>query len=169
MTKQIWDKVTIYRCKRCHKKIWVPESIIRGMGPICFGKNYVIKKMLIAGKTREQILELTKEQMNELGRKGLKEYKKEQKKLRKPPKVRKIRIKRRKNKKDKNQLTLDLFMKDDDNELEKLKKELYDQTNKLSKTNGTNAIDKTLELMNKIRELEEKVKKEILKKQLEVS
>ena len=102
-----------YRCRRCHKKIWVPESIIRGMGPICYGKSYTIKTMLKQGLTREEILKIPKEEMKHLVKETLQRHKRKQKRLQKK-KVKlnagKIRSKKIKSKKDKNQKTLDSFL-----------------------------------------------------------
>ena len=50
------DKVTVHRCIRCHRKIWVPESVIRKMGPVCYGKSYTYKRLLKEGLTREEAL-----------------------------------------------------------------------------------------------------------------
>ena len=61
-------------CKRCHRKIWVVESIIRGMGPICYGKAYSMRRMLKRGMTREEILKIPKEEIEKLARQELRRW-----------------------------------------------------------------------------------------------
>jgi len=145
-------------CSRCHKPLTRPESIIRGMGPICFGKTYAIRKMIKQGLTKEEILEKTKEEMDRLAREGLKEYKKKFK-----VKKRKIRVSRinvKSFKKDKNQKTLDSFLiskEDIKEELSYLYKEREELSRSISTLNHQSSeLDRFFEIIEKINKLENK-------------
>ena len=149
---------TVYRCKRCHRKIWVLESIIRGMGPICYGKSYSMRRMLKRGLTREEILKIPKEELEQLAKEELKRWKRKQKRSQKKKNIkinmRKIKLK----KDDKHQTNLDSFLviTEEKEDIEKLRKQLNEITYSLSCTNGSTQTDKALKLMDRIKELEEK-------------
>ena len=153
---KIPDKATLHRCKRCHKKIWVLESIIRGMGPICYGKSYSIRRMLKRGLTREEILKIPKEELEQLAKEELKRWKRKQKRSQKKKNI-KINMKKIKSKKDIKQRTLDSFLTIEEKEdIEKLREQLNEITYSLSCTNGFGQTDKALILMDKIKKLEGK-------------
>jgi len=118
--------------------------------------------------------------------KKFREHNKEKiKKIKKPKNV-SIRKKKVKSKKDKNQMTLDSFLESNNNyinkegyeinvnfflrpftllkkhrtirevELQKLYEERYNLMQKLSKSNSNGDLDRSFEVMNRIKELEEK-------------
>lgn len=98
-------------CTRCGKHLTRPESIIRGMGPICYGKNYTYRALLKEGYTRDEILEIPKEEIMEMAKEALKLYRNKQlKKKRRKPRGGYIRLRKVKSIKDKNQLTLDIYL-----------------------------------------------------------
>lgn len=166
-----------YTCKRCGRKIWVVESIIRGMGPICYGKAYSMRRMLKRGMTREEILKIPKEEIERLAKQELRRWRRKQKK-KKTIKLKsgKIRMRKIKSKKDKAQKTLDSFIFNLESggivikptslyygeppeeivDIEELKNQLYKITNSLSTTTGSTETTKAIELMDKIKELENK-------------
>jgi len=113
MIEKMSDKVTIYRCRRCHRKIWVLESIVRGMGPICYGKSYSMRRMLKRGLTREEILNIPKDELEQLARQELRRWKRKQKRSQKKNnniKIGRINKRKIKGKKIVNQKTLDSFL-----------------------------------------------------------
>jgi len=154
------DKVTTYRCKRCHKPIRVPESILRGMGPICFGKSYTIRGLLKRGLTKEEIENISKEEMKKLIKEAVRRYNRKQKRKQQRNQNMKIpKTKIRKFKKDNQQKTLLPFISiiKETNELEKLKEELSEVITRLPKTSGSDQMilsDKSFILMEKIKNLE---------------
>lgn len=151
------EKKPVYRCKRCGKPIWVEESIMRGMGPICFGKSYAIRRMLKNGKTKEEIEQVPKQTLLDLAKEEVKAYKKSKNKK---TQKRKVRFKKSKIVKDKSQMSIISFIEpkqEEDEDIEALREELNKITQSLSKTFGSrqsSASDRALKLMEKINKLE---------------
>ena len=150
-------------CIKCGKTLTVPESIIRGMGPVCYGKSYTYRYLLNKGQSREEILKYEEENPEafmEKVQEAIKEYKQKHKR---PPKrrthvhARKIRY----YKKTKEQRSLEYFMtprskKSVEKEISDLKDQLAEITYSLASCRGNIETDKALALMDKIRELERK-------------
>lgn len=149
------------RCSNphCRRHLTHPESIIRGMGPICYGKNYTYKRKLKEGMTREEVLQWEKdspEEFMEEVEKVIEEAKQKKKKTRKP-RGGYIRKRKVKAKKDKKQMSLDIFLNQDykNDELEELYKERYELTFKLA--NASNGdLDRYDTIITRIKELEGK-------------
>jgi len=148
------------RCSRCNRILTHPESIIRGMGPICFGKTYVYRKLMKEGRTRREILEIPEDQILIWAKEEVKKYQNEHKEIKVSKKPKKVHLKTNGNikhyKKDPNQMNLDSFFVNTSNELDDLKVELRELTNTASKSNNNDNLDRALELMDKIKELEVK-------------
>ncbi len=93
------------KCSNCKRNLTRPESIIRGMGPICYGKSYTYKRLMKEGLSREEILKIPEEEILNWAKEVVVEYKKKKNK-----KISLRVSKKPKNqKKDKYQLTLDVF------------------------------------------------------------
>lgn len=46
---------TLERCKRCNRKITNPESVINGMGPVCFEKHIGSAQRSLFGDDEEAV------------------------------------------------------------------------------------------------------------------
>ena len=152
------QKIIIHRCSRCNRTIWVPESIIRGMGPICFGKSYTNKVLLKRGLTQDEINNIPKDKMKKLVNEAVRRYKRKQKRNQK---IRISRSKIRNFKKDDKQKTLDSFIsievQHEENEIEALRTEMNEITQKIAKTSGSKQMmlsDRVFEIIEIIKKLE---------------
>ena len=99
------------KCSNCKKPLTRPESIIRGMGPICYGKSYTYKRLMKEGLSREEILKIPEEEILNWAKEVVKKV---QKKKNKKGSLR-VSKKPKNHKKDKYQLTLDVFFNSGEN------------------------------------------------------
>lgn len=145
------------RCSNCHKPLFRPESVFRGMGPICYGRWYTWKRLIKEGMNREQILDIPKEDMFEMSKEVVKQYYAKKKSTKK--RKQRVSAKVQNYKKDRYQQTLTNFLvvrESNGHELKELKEEFNKLLVGLPMSNGFGKSDRMLELIEQIKRLEGK-------------
>lgn len=158
MTKN--NKQVGIKCSKCGKHLTRLESIIRGQGPICYGKGYTYKKLRLQNEAdrhledKELDEKYGKQQILEMAKEEVKRY--QEKKNRNKIRKQKLGAKKIRNyHKDHEQMNLDsFFVTEVKPEIETLREELYKITNTLSTHNSKATQDRALELMTQIKNLE---------------